>query len=1561
METNFVAFNNNITDQSNEDNDDKADNHAKQSKEMLKESQSEAETSSKEEPKNELEETEKEERKQKSVGSECEQQKAMSDSSEESGREHFPLVEQLDCSPLYRDPTFAELCSFFNMFTPMFGFKPISFSKLENMFCTLVEGDATRELIDLHITLMRKIYLKSARADKWEQSLLKFCAIAPGLDAEFRQLQRNTYGNIPMGSKLAVMKALCDSQFDYNLKFKENIANSFRHNELRLAPIGTDKRGQMYYFQVDYDLEFRVYSEETDDMAGVSWSLRARTEAELAELIETLRNPDYGLVTKEQQEEEEADIDEEQLLDQPNEARKDATQTRPSSASSASKPFQPNLSDEERQKVQLEGTFSVLWDHYKKAEILNKRKNEKEKKRGQSAEISSTNATQQKQKEEQRESNGNEENGETEEKGAKCDGEENEKSAEEKQQNDEEKEAQAEREGAEKSQELDEALLAEIEAEEQRRVLPRRSARNAALQNIKAFGGSPRRQFISEVSGGKAGDPSSPIGLKKTGFVPATAGSCTEESEDESEEEEGETGDDSSDDDFLLDGEEKPKRKVGRPPTKRAKGGKAKGKKRTTGGKGAKKAETRRLRLIGRPATSHDYRLKMKKHQQSVVLFEDGETSEDEETTELKERRERKMATELTLCQICKGSKSPDLLLLCDSCDTAWHTFCLRPQLWFVPDGDWFCPFCEHSALIRRLIYALIKLREEKKVSEDERKKKEAADRMKREMDYIGISLNNIIPLALQKDGNGQSAEWSDSSQSEEEDNGGGEGERKSKKKAMKMVMSRTREKRRAEHFYGPIVTIAEGRSRRALTKVDYNFHAYDEQLQEAMETNGPDVKVENAHEEATSARGKDMQNIYEAEKKQKREEEPSEGGREEGAPARPPNSGEGGRTTKKGGRKGKRLTDLDIGNASESDTDEWKASSADENEEDPEPSEDEYLPSERRSARGIGFQGRRRSDDEFINDDSDSDYTPSAKKKGIVGKRIGRAKKRKRQMSSSSDDENELQLSDTDCEAGPSSRKKSKASKSQTHHRKWGPKASSSEEEDDEDEETLVEREVERTETGRPLRKAAVNMRKKLKEELQYEEEEDEEEGEETEQRDEEEEGTAAGEQIGRLADRAVSALARPQRTVGNRQAKTPSQNQRSASEYYPPKRSEEGDADEFKPDEDDEAEADEEEEEAEKEEEVEESDEEGEEEKEGESETSTDKGEEEEKDGDVEGGDSTKGGATPTGEKESKTNRKAVSKKGLSRNKTQPKKSDVSPKQTKPKTEEKDQNSSLSDKVTLSDTDNEHQTPVQRQTRQQLKKQMPEQTQKNAESSIIDFPSTSNNSDVAEEAKIVSHPKAINDIIETTDELKQKQAKNEEAAPSSPITTTSKITANSVTVTANSKALQNALPTNSTGRTATVFQQIHPQQLSQYFMRPTVSNSQRQQQQQHQTQTLSAPIPTVPESRFRAEAPTPSVSYSAYGVTHQPLRVGHVPPPPSLLTAHQFPISGAIPFAVAHPHSQQAAAYFVQQNRAPQIIYQTLQPISSVSSQLSTQQQADHDGSLSHALAGAMNPEDL
>ena len=35
-----------------------------------------------------------------------------------------------------------------------------------------------------------------------------------------------------------------------------------------------------------------------------------------------------------------------------------------------------------------------------------------------------------------------------------------------------------------------------------------------------------------------------------------------------------------------------------------------------------------------------------------------------------------------------------DLLLLCDGCDEAYHTYCLQPQLETIPDGDWFCAGC---------------------------------------------------------------------------------------------------------------------------------------------------------------------------------------------------------------------------------------------------------------------------------------------------------------------------------------------------------------------------------------------------------------------------------------------------------------------------------------------------------------------------------------------------------------------------------------------------------------------------------------------------------------------------------------------------------------------------------------------------------------------------------------------------------------------------------------------------------------------------------------------------
>lgn len=47
-------------------------------------------------------------------------------------------------------------------------------------------------------------------------------------------------------------------------------------------------------------------------------------------------------------------------------------------------------------------------------------------------------------------------------------------------------------------------------------------------------------------------------------------------------------------------------------------------------------------------------------------------------------------------CRVCKDGGE---LLCCDSCPSAYHTFCLTPPLYDIPDGDWRCPRCSCPAL----------------------------------------------------------------------------------------------------------------------------------------------------------------------------------------------------------------------------------------------------------------------------------------------------------------------------------------------------------------------------------------------------------------------------------------------------------------------------------------------------------------------------------------------------------------------------------------------------------------------------------------------------------------------------------------------------------------------------------------------------------------------------------------------------------------------------------------------------------------------------------------------
>uniref|UniRef100_A0A915EI48 PHD-type domain-containing protein n=1 Tax=Ditylenchus dipsaci TaxID=166011 RepID=A0A915EI48_9BILA len=882
--------------------------------------------------------------------------------------------------------------------------------------------------------MMRKIYLKSARADKWENSLVKFCSVCPALESELLQLQRYSYNDLPLSLKLTMLKALCESQFDCNVKFKENLFNTFQTNEIRISPIGVDLNGLSYYYQQDCELNIRVYTVEPDDQSGGTWTLKAKSKAELAFLIDLLKSPDFGKRGDDAKEDEE--IDEDQLVNK--NPTQNGEEAKSSNAEQKPLPADIEMTVEERQGIQMFNKRYSFWDCYQDGSNLNKKKTAKElRKKEKESSVQPPTNVKFEEKPEPREI-AKDKRGEVEEDAFKSSGDECKKKEEEP-----------------VHPELEESLIAL--ASEERRIMPRRSARSNAINNMKAYTAPPKKGILALTN-----TPSTPKAKKepfKSEYIdtePIPNTSDEDELFDEEDQEDEESH--SSDDEFHLDGS----RRINsaKPNTSRSSKKKVPKRERRNGSQrqtgkppsSSKSAKNRPQKKGAAPAP-----VKVNHHKAPVMNFVDS-SDEEEEAEALKER---KKATEKTLCMQCSSSKRPDVLLLCDMCDDAWHTYCLKPNLWFVPDGDWFCPKCQHSMLVQKLSLALVKLTEAlKPMTTKNFRKQTVADRLKREMDFIGVSLNNIIPSNSSRTKNGYlSTSQSDDEDEEEEED---DGQRKSKKKALRKVLGKTgRQERHREmqnKYYGPIMTIAEGRSRRTLTKVDYNFHAYDEQLQEAMETIDSSAKIKDEPMSGLG-RGKDMANIIEEDRKRKASVDANS---ENNAPATPVSALE------------------QDNNATESDdTDEYKATSESEKSDEPEPSEDEYLPREFRRSGRRTRSGKTRSDEEFIDDNasSSSEYGKTSKRnkssrhnnkrgssgrhgKAKRGSRRGGKKGKSKPWESDEETSEAEQASDYRSDQGSSGsddkKKKKKGGRPPTSARppvsKWAPKASSSSEEDEEE-----------------------------------------------------------------------------------------------------------------------------------------------------------------------------------------------------------------------------------------------------------------------------------------------------------------------------------------------------------------------------------------------------------------------------------------------------------------------------------------------------------------------------
>uniref|UniRef100_A0A8C4XMZ6 Remodeling and spacing factor 1 n=1 Tax=Falco tinnunculus TaxID=100819 RepID=A0A8C4XMZ6_FALTI len=208
---------------------------------------------------------------------------------------------------------------------------------------------------------------------------------------------------------------------------------------------------------------------------------------------------------------------------------------------------------------------------------------------------------------------------------------------------------------------------------------------------------------------------------------------------------------------------------------------------------------------------------------------ESEKNSNGEEEEEEEEEEEAAPADDDEPCKKCGLPNHPELILLCDSCDSGYHTACLRPPLMIIPDGEWFCPPCQHKLLCE-------KLEEQLQDLDVVLKKKERAERRKERLVYVGISIENIIPPQEPEIPEGQEEKKKDS-----------------KKPKSKLL---------------------ERRSTRTRKCISYRFDEFDEAIDEAIEddikeADGGGIGRGKDMSNITGHRGKDISTILEEERKE--------------------------------------------------------------------------------------------------------------------------------------------------------------------------------------------------------------------------------------------------------------------------------------------------------------------------------------------------------------------------------------------------------------------------------------------------------------------------------------------------------------------------------------------------------------------------------------------------------------------------------------------------------------------------------------------------------------------
>ncbi|XP_058798794.1 titin homolog isoform X2 [Phymastichus coffea] len=356
-------------------------------------------------------------------------------------------------------------------------------------------------------------------------------------------------------------------------------------------------------------------------------------------------------------------------------------------------------------------------------------------------------------------------------------------------------------------------------------------------------------------------------------------------------------------------------------------------------------------------------------------------------------------------CQKCNKADHPEWILLCDSCDKGWHCSCLRPALMLIPEGDWFCPPCQHQSLV-------VKLQESLKNFDVLTKKHENEILRKKRLAYVDISLDNVLQKG---DGNRKLRESKVSSGDDDDEDDDDDDDDDDEDDDESSEEGSSSESSSGETSTDESEPVYQLRERRCAT-TSYKFNEFDEMINAAIGD-----EVEAVKGAGNQGRGKDISTIVNAEKEEKALEAMKQLKEDEDALEEPKSEKESdeeykvekeeeneaeeeedeGRAAKNAQRqklaarkKHRKLNSLDVSSEEDdpySDED-FKGSTSEEDEEDlDEPISSEYDSDDsssrrrgRRSFRPIRRSTRTRMtryDEEFIDDDSDDSDRPKRKK----------------------------------------------------------------------------------------------------------------------------------------------------------------------------------------------------------------------------------------------------------------------------------------------------------------------------------------------------------------------------------------------------------------------------------------------------------------------------------------------------------------------------------------------------------------------------------------------------